>query len=141
MTEFEIATLAFQEATLAFQKSALAIQESTLAIQESTLAVRRTGLWIAAAHVAVGLGQIAVVAWGIRAMQRATELRAADARDESRRLATADDRRNTEADRRHTEAMQALDLQRRALETLIDGQRTQNAALTTLIARTAPAGQ
>ena len=134
MTEFEIATLAFQEATLAFQESTLAIQKSTLAIQESTLAVRRTGLWIAAAHVAVGLGQIAVVAWGIRAMQRATERRAADAREESLRIATADDRR-------HTEAMQALDLQRRALETLIDGQRTQNAALTTLIARTAPAGQ
>ena len=134
MTEFEIATLAFQEATLAFQKSTLAIQESTLAIQESTLEIqksaleiqestldiRRTGLWIAAAHVAVGLLQAAIVWYGIRAMQRATERRADDARDEARRLAQADERR-------HTEVMQAFDLQRQALETLI--------------ARTAPAGR
>ena len=152
MTEFEIATLAFQEATLAFQESALAIQQSTLAIQESTLAIRRIGLWIAGAHVAVGLGQIAVDAWGIRAMQRAAERRAADAREESLRIATADERRHAETmdrldriatadDHRHAEAMQALDLQRQALETLIDGQRTQNAALSTLIPRTAPAGQ
>ena len=97
MTEFEIATLAFQEATLAFQKSTLAIQESTLAIQksslaiqESTLAVRKTGLWIAAAHVAIGLIQAGIVWYGIRAMQR------------------AGDRRAKEQDQRHTEAMTAL---------------------------------
>ena len=120
MTEFEIATLAFQEATLAFQKSTLAIQEATLEIQKSTLGIRRTGLWIAAAHVAVGLLQAAIVWYGIRAMQRATERRADDARDEARRLAQADERR-------HTEVMQAFDLQRQALETLI--------------ARTAPAGR
>ena len=119
MTEFEIATLAFQESTRAFQESTLAFQESTrifqestLAFQESTLEIRRIGLWIAAAHVMVGLGQIAVVAWGIRAMQRAAERRADDARDEARRLAQADERR-------HTETMRALE---------------------TLIARTAPAG-
>ena len=147
MTEFEIATLAFQKSTLAFQ-------EATLGFQEATLAVRRTGLWIAGAHVAatvvIGLGQIAVVAWGIRAMQRAGDHRAA------------------EQDQRHAEAMQALDLQRRALETLIAGQREQGealreqgaalreegaalreqgaalreqgAALSALVARTAPAG-
>lgn len=83
MTEFEIATLAFQEATLAFQKS-------TLAIQESTLAVRETGLWIAAAPVAVGLIQAGIVWYGILAMQR------------------AGDRRAQEQDQRHTEAMTAL---------------------------------
>ena len=138
MTEFEVATLAFQEATVAFQEatltfqkstlalqeSALALQESALALQEATLAVRRTGLWIAGAHVAatvvIGLGQIAVVAWGIRAMQRASDQRSRDARDEARRLAQADERR-------HAEAMQALDMQRQALETLI--------------ARTAPDGR
>lgn len=131
MTEFEIATLAFQEATvafqegtLAFQKATLGFQESALALQEATLAVRRTGLWIAGAHVAatvvIGIGQIAVVAWGIRAMQRASDQRSRDAREEARRLAQADERR-------HAEAMRALDMQRQALETLI--------------ARTAPAGQ
>ena len=117
MTEFEVATLAFQEATVAFQ-------QATLTFQEDTLAVRRIGLWIAAAHVAatvvIGLGQIAVVAWGIRAMQRASDQRSRDARDEARRLAQADERR-------HAEAMQALDMQRQALETLI--------------ARTAPDGR
>ena len=63
-------------------------------------------------------------------MQRASEQRANDTRDEGRRLATADERRHTEAmrrldalgvrdDRSHSEAMQAFDLQRQALETLI----------------------
>ena len=98
----------------------LPARESTLGIQESTLAIRRIGLWIAAAHVAVGLLQAAIVWYGIRVMQRATERRADDARDEARRLAQADERR-------HTEVMQAFDLQRQALETLI--------------ARTAPAGR
>ena len=79
--------------------------------------MRRTGLWIAGAHVAatvvIGLGQIAVVAWGIRAMQRASDRRSHDAREEARRLAQADERR-------HAEAMRALEA---------------------LIARTAPAGR
>lgn len=104
MTEFEIATLAFQEATLAFQEAALGIREATLEIQKSTLeirksnleiqksnlAVRKTGLWIAAAHVAVGLIQAGIVWYGIRAMQR------------------VGDRRAQEQDQRHTEAMTAL---------------------------------
>ena len=84
--------------------------------EAATLAIRSASLWAVygqiAATVTIGLGQIAVVAWGIRAMQRATERRADDARDEARRLTAADERR-------HAEAMQALDLQRRALETLI----------------------
>ena len=84
--------------------------------EAATLAIRSASLWAIhgqiAAAVAIGLGQIAVVAWGIRAMQRATERRADDARDEARRLTAADERR-------HAEAMQALDLQRQALETLI----------------------
>ena len=99
MTGFEIATLAFQESTPAFQ--------------ESTLAIRRIGLWIAAAHVMVGIGRIAVVAWGIRVMQRAAERRADDARDEARHRDKADERR-------HTETMRTLE---------------------TLIARTAPIGR
>ena len=84
--------------------------------EAATLVIRSAGLWAVygqiAATVAIGLGQIAVVAWGIRAMQRSTERRANDARDEARRLTAADERR-------HAEAMQALDLQRQALATLI----------------------
>ena len=80
--------------------------------EAATLAIRSAGLWAVygqiAATVTIGLGQIAVVAWGIRAMQRATERRAA----ETRQFTAADERR-------HDEAMQALDLQRQALETLI----------------------
>ena len=109
MTEYEAATLAFRTASLAAQQA---------------------GLWIAGAHVAVGLIQAGIVWYGIRAMQRAADRRA----DESRRLEAADERRHAEAmqtldqhhaetmqalDRRHAEAMQALDVQRRALETLI----------------------
>ena len=88
MTEYEAATLAFRTASLAAQHA---------------------GLWIAAAHVAVGLIQAGIVWYGIRAMTRAGERPARD------------------QDQRHAEAMQAFDLQRQALETLI--------------ARTAPAGQ
>ena len=84
MTEYEAAILAFRTASLAAQHA---------------------GLWVAGAHVAaavvIGLGQIAVVAWGIRAMQRAGNQRA------------------REQDQRHAETMQAFDVQRQALETLI----------------------
>lgn len=55
----------------------------------STLALRGAGNWIAAAHVAVGLIQAGIVWIGIRAMQR------------------AGDRRATEQDQRHAEAMVA----------------------------------
>ena len=64
--------------------------------QTATLAARHAGLWIAAAHVVVGLIQTAVVAWGIRAMIRAGAERAAVAQREAAR-----------ADRRHAENMQA----------------------------------
>ena len=76
-------------------------EAATLAFQSAALAAQHAGIWIAAAHVAVGVGQIAIVWFGIRAMQRAGEHRAA------------------EQDQRHTESMQAFDLQRQALETLI----------------------
>ena len=95
MTEYEAATLAFRTASLAAQQA---------------------GLWIAGAHVAVGLAvgiaQVAVVAWGIRAMQRAGERRAVE--QDQRHASTMQ-----ALDQHHAEAMQALDVQRRALETLI----------------------
>ena len=65
--------------------------------------------WQVGATLLIGLGQIAVVAWGIRAMQRATERRADDARDEARRRDRADERRDKADERRHTEAMRALE--------------------------------
>ena len=81
MTEFEAATLAFQKATIAFQ--------------HASLDIRGNALWVAGAQVAatlaIGIGQIAVVWFGIRVMQRAGE------------------RRSAEQDQRHTEAMRALE--------------------------------
>ena len=78
---------------------------ATLALRESALALRESALWVAVAQVAaalmIGIGQIAVVWYGIRVMQRAGAQRA------------------REQDQRHAESM-------RALETLIE--RTAPAA-------------
>ena len=83
----------------------------------ASLAAREAALWVAVAQVAatlaIGIGQIAVVWYGIRAMQRMGATRA------------------REQDQRHEEAMQRLDDQRRALEALIAGMET-------MIERTAP---
>ena len=76
-------------------------ESATLAFRTASLAAQHAGLWTAAAHVAVGLIQAAIVWYGIRAMQRAGEQRARD------------------QDQRHAEAMQRFDIQARALETLI----------------------
>jgi len=76
-------------------------------------------------NVAIGLGQIGIIWYGIRAMTRSTKERA----DEH-------DKRHAEAmtpqDKHHTEAMAALNA-------LINGQRDDRRALHELIARTAPA--
>ena len=92
------------------------------------------------AGVAIGIAQCGLIWHGIRMMRRA-----ADARDrglENQR--DADERRHAEAmaalDKRHAEAMAVLADQRRALETLIAGNREQAAALRTVIERTAPKG-
>jgi len=58
--------------------------------------------------VAIGLGQIGIVWYGIRAMNRASDERARD------RLQAAQ-----AADQRHAEAMRRLGTQHQALETLI----------------------
>ena len=87
MTEYEAATLAIQETSLRFQEVALGIQEAALALCASALTVAK---WQVAATLAIGIGQIAVVAFGIRAMTRAGE------------------RRAREQDQRHDEAMTAL---------------------------------
>ncbi len=90
-----------------------------------------------ATSVAIGLGQIGILWYGIRTMNRASAERARDRRQAARvadqrhaeTLATADqrhaetlqtaDQRHTEASWRHTETMATLDMQRQALETLI----------------------
>ena len=94
----------------------------------ASLAAREASLWVVVAQVAatlaIGIGQIVVVWYGIRAMQRmgATRAREQDQRHEEAM---------TKADQRHEEAMQRLDDQRRALEALIAGMET-------MIERTAP---
>ena len=54
-----------------------------------------------ASNIAIGLGQIAIIWYAIRAMTRSAKDRA------------------DEHDKRHTETMAALDIQRQALESLI----------------------
>ena len=77
--------------------------------------------------VAIGVGQIGIIWYGIRSMNRSSEERARDrvqreAGEQQR--AAREDQRHAEAmqaqDKRHEEAMQALALQRLALETLIE---------------------
>ena len=67
----------------------------------ATLVFREQTLWVARAQVVVtlliGLGQIAIVWIGIRAMQRAGDIRAQE-----------QDRRHTDAQNAHAEAMTAL---------------------------------
>ena len=66
--------------------------------------------------VAIGAGQIGIVWYGIRAMNRSSEERA---KDRAQREA-GEQQRAAREDRRHAEAMQALAMQRLALETLIE---------------------
>ena len=94
----------------------------------ASLAAREAALWVAVAQVAatlaIGIGQIAVVWYGIRAMQRmgATRAREQDQRHEEAM---------TRADQRHEEAMTALN-------ELIRAGQARTAALETVIERTAP---
>ena len=78
----------------------------------ASLALRESALWVAVAQgmaaVSIGVGQIAVVWYGNRAMQR------------------AGDRRERGHERRHAETMRQLVIQARALEALIE--RTGTAA-------------
>ncbi len=102
----------------------------------ASLALRESALWVAIGQVAatlvIGLGQTGIVWYGIRAMNRSGAERVQDRRQreraETQRHAEAM-QRHTEASERHAEAMAALDLQRRALETLIE--RTAPARETT----------
>ena len=66
--------------------------------------------------VAIGAGQIGIIWYGIRAMNRSSEERA---KDRAQRQA-GEQQCAAREDQRHAEAMQALALQRLALETLIE---------------------
>ena len=119
---------------------------------------------IAAGHVAatliVGFGQIAIVAIGIRAMNRASDERAKDRlkreqRDEQRRQQDEqrrqreeqrDEQRRQQDEQRHAEAMRRLDEHGASLAALIRQSdasaaalRESTAALREVVARTAPA--
>ena len=67
----------------------------------ATLAIRKWGLWAAFGQIAIGLGQIAVVWFGIRVMRQAGE-RPAKEQDQRHTQIMADQRT------RHDEAMLAL---------------------------------
>ena len=132
--------------------------------EAATLAVRAAALWAAygqiAATLMIGLGQIAVVWYGIRAMQRMGAVRA---REQDQRHAETMQRLDAARDadhKRHAETMQRLDAARdadhkrheevmakadqrheetmAALNELIRAGQAQTAALETVIERTAP---
>ena len=76
-----------------------------------------------ATGVAIGLGQIGIVWYGIRAMTRSTGHRADEHDRRHTEAMTAQEKRHAEAmtaqEKRHAEVMAALDIQRVGLETLI----------------------
>ena len=137
----------------------------------ASLAAREAALWVAVAQVAatlvIGIGQIAIVWYGIRAMVRANDERALQQREALKQQRDADDKRHAEAmqrldatrdadDKRHAETMQRLDaarddrdkrhaetMQRLAAARDDDDKRHAEAmrALEVLIERTAPGPQ
>ncbi len=67
-------------------------ENATAAYRTATLAARQAALWIADAHVFVGLVQVVTVLYGIRLMTRANDVR---------------ERQLDLAEKRHAEAMAA----------------------------------
>ena len=67
MTEFELATTAFQNATIEFQNATLEFQKWGVEFQK----------WGVAAQWVVGLLQVALIAYGLRLMERGGARRAA----------------------------------------------------------------
>ena len=86
---------------------------SDIEYRAATLAARYATLWLASTQIFIGLLQCAVVAYGIRAMMRATAERGREAREA--------------ADPRHAETMAAIETQSRAREALIE--RTASRAI------------
>lgn len=78
----------------------------------ATLSVHHAALWVATGQLAIGVGQILIVWYGIGTMRRAGDQR--DRHHNQRHTEAMDLQRG-----QHTEAMATLDLHRTALETLI----------------------
>ena len=103
MTEFEAATLAYQQASLT--------------IQESTVF---TAYIQAAAAVAVGLLQAAVVGWGIRQMTQMGERREQQHADRHAETMQQQAAAIRAAEQQHQATMEVLHQQGEALRTLIE---------------------
>lgn len=117
MSEFEIASLDHQAATLA---------------------IREIGVWIAAAHVAVGVLQAAVVGYGLHAMSRADRDCAAQAAAQARAAERRAEAQARAADQRHAENMRRLDA---IIDDRVEQRRASDAqtrALMELLERAAP---
>ena len=121
MTEFEAATVAYQQATLSYQQGALSLQQQQL--------------WAAVAiplvAFVVGVGQILVVLKGIRVMDRVNQDRVRQVTGQMEAQRAEAEQREKRADQRHAEAMEALRQQGETLRTLVKGMET-------VIERTAP---
>ena len=99
MSEFEIAIFASQEATRAYQQAALEISRAGI-----------TAIYLQAGVAAAGvLIHGILIAWGLRLMRRS-----ADHRDDQHKETMA------ALGAQHKETLAALELERRALETLIE---------------------
>ena len=135
MTEFEAATVAYQQAVLAYQNAALSLQHWQL---WAAIAIPLVAL-------VVGAGQIAAVIYGINRMVRVNEDRAVreEKREDQRekredQREKREDQREKREDQRHAEAMAALQQQGETLRALVKGMDRQAEALKVVIERTAP---
>ncbi len=94
MSELEAATIAFQNATIAFQNASLEIS--------------RAGLWATYVQAGVaglvGLAQCALIAYGLKLMQRGN----ADRVEQNQLLSDRMEKQNEQAQKRHEENMLAL---------------------------------
>ena len=76
-----------------------------------------------ASNIAIGLGQIGIVWYAIRAMTRSAKDRGDDHDKRHTDAMTTQDKRHAESmtaqDKRHAETMAALEIQRQGIETLI----------------------
>ncbi len=135
MTEFEAATVAYQQATLSYQQGVLSYQQGALALQQGALALQQQQLWAAVAiplvAFVVGVGQILVVLKGIRVMDRVNQDRVRQVTGQMEAQRAEAEQREKRADQRHAEAMEALRQQGETLRTLVKGMET-------VIERTAP---
>lgn len=128
MTEFEAATVAYQQAVLAYQNAALSLQHWQL---WAAIAIPLVAL-------VVGAGQIAAVIYGINRMVRVNEDRAVREEKREDQREKREDQREKREDQRHAEAMAALQQQGETLRALVKGMDRQAEALKVVIERTAP---